>query len=481
MVSSIVARRVILVKTPTNFTLNNGVFSMNKFFLNKGLLILTVSAGLVLTGCGGGGGGGGGGDSSADAGEEPVTSSYSEVDGPLDAVQQPLSEQLLAPIVAGTEGTPLEVPLSCVGSFVVTDVLDVLDSVLVNVDPDTLQSDPAALFAGSAASFQAAVTELASDLPIVLASLAGESCSGGSSDDEESSDPLAALAGTDLAPLAEALAPVLAMANGGGSGEPPTPSVLLALLSDAFSDGLQTILAQDSSGQIGGAPVLGGLLTTLDTALNDLAATGAAIENMDTEATSAALSVTLENLLNGLLIDVVPIGFIEEQSGQGAVVSSQIKAGTAALAGLLGGNFASLPSDGFENPAEDLLGPLNDTFTAGLQSALAEGLAGGGGGSNAVGFDALLEALAPLQALLSAGGDAGTGDGLTGTPLDILLTPLVAAVDGSGACPLAGSPLDSLCSVATSLSAALAQDGDADLLGVLQSLLDSLLGGSTPT
>jgi hypothetical protein len=450
---------------------------MNKVFLNKGLLALTLSAGLVLTGCGGSGGGGG---SSAGAGEEPVTSSYSEVDGPLDAVQQPLSEQLLAPIVAGTAGTPLEVPVSCVSSFVVTDVLDILDSVLVNLDPDTLQSDPAALFTGSAAGFQAAVTELAADLPIVLASLAGESCSSDNSGGGESSDPLAALAGTPLAPLADALAPVLAMANGGGSGEPPTPSVLLTMLSEAFSDGLQTILAQDPSGQISGAPVLGGLLTTLDTALSDLAATGVALESMDTDATSTALSVTLENLLNGLLIDVVPIGFIEEQAGQGTIISSQIKAGTAALAGLLGGNFGSLPSGGFENPVEDLFGPLSDTFLAGLQSALTDGLAGGGGGSNAVGFDALLEALAPLQALLSAGGSAGTGDGLTGTPLDILLTPLVTALDGGGACPLAGSPLDPLCSVATSLSDALAQDGDADLLGALQDLLGSLFGGLIP-
>jgi hypothetical protein len=442
---------------------------MKKLFLNKGLVALTLSAGLVLTGCGGG-------SSSAGAGEEPVTSSYSEVDGPLDAVQQQLSEQLLAPIVVGAGGTPLEVPLSCISTFVVTDVLDALDSVLVNLDPDTLQSDPAALFTGSAASFQAAVTELAADLPIVLASLAGESCSGDSGGGGESSDLLAALAGTDLAPLAEALAPVLAMSSGGSSGEPPTPSVLLAMLSEAFSEGLQTIFAQDSSGEIGGAPVLGGLLTTLDTVLSDLAATGVALENMDTDATSAALSATLESVLNGLLIDVVPIGFIEEQAGQGAVVSSQIKVGTAALAGLLGGDFGSLPSGGFENPVEDLFGPLNDTFLTGLQSTLTDGLAGGGE-SNAVGFDALLEALVPLQEALSAGGDTGTGDGLTGTPLDILLTPLVTALDGGGECPLAGSSLDPLCSVATSLSDALAQDAEADLLGVLQGLLADLLGG----
>lgn len=455
---------------------------MNKILSNKGLLALTFSASLALAGCGGGSSHSGGSPSSGNGGgnEEPITSGYSEVEGPLDAVQQPLSEQVLAPIVAGAAGTPLEGPVSCVTSFVVTDVLDILDSILVNVDPATLQSDPAALFTDSAANFQATVTELAEDLPVALASLVGESCTGGGSGGD-SSDPLAALAGTPLAPLAEALAPVLEMANGGGSGEAPSPSVLLTMLSEAFSEGLQTIRGQDPSGQIGGAPVLGGLLDTLDTALTDLAVAGVAFEDMDTDAASAALSTTLENLLNGLLIDVVPIGFIEEQSGQGPVVSSQIQAATAAIAGLLGGNFGELPSGGFENPAEALFGPLSDTFLAGLQSALTDGLAGGGGGSNAVGFDALLEALAPLQALLSAGGDTGSGDGLTGTPLDLLLTPLVTALDGgAGSCPLAATPLSALCDVATTLSDAITGGDATGLLTVLQGALTTLFGSVAP-
>ncbi|WP_339676124.1 hypothetical protein [uncultured Zhongshania sp.] len=455
---------------------------MNKVFFNKGLLALTLSAGLVLTGCGGGSSSNRGGSSGGGGGaEQPITNGFSEVEGPLDAVQQPLSEQVLAPIVAGAAGTPLEGPVSCVTSFIVTDVLDILDSILVNVDPATLQSDPAALFTDSAASFQATVTELAADLPVALASLAGESCTGGGSGGGDSSDPLAALAGTPLAPLADALAPVLEMANGGGSGEAPSPSVLLTMLSDAFSEGIQTIRDQDPSGQIGGAPVLGGLLTTLDTALSDLAAAGLAFDDMDTDAASAALSVTLENLLNGLLIDVVPIGFIEEQADQGPVLSSQIKEATAALAGLLGGNFGELPGGGFENPADALFGPLSDTFLAGLQSALTDGLAGGGGGSNVGGFDALLEALAPLQALLSAGGGSGTGDGLTGTPLDLLLTPLVTALDGgAGSCPLAATPLSALCDVASTLTDAIGGGGGENLLTVLQGALTTLFASAAP-
>ena len=82
---------------------------MNKVFFNKGLLALTLSAGLVLTGCGGGSSSNRGGPSSGGGGtEQPMTNGFSEVEGPLDAVQQPLSEQVLAPIVAGAAGTPLE-------------------------------------------------------------------------------------------------------------------------------------------------------------------------------------------------------------------------------------------------------------------------------------------------------------------------------------------------------------------------------------
>lgn len=454
---------------------------MNKMLLNKGLLALTLSAGLVLTGCGGSSSSGGGGSSSGGGSDEPMTSGYSEVEGPLDAVQQPLSEQVLAPIVAGAAGTPLEGPVSCVTSFVVTDVLDVLDSLLVNLDPATLQSDPTALFTDSAETFQATITELASDLPVALASLAGEECAGSSDggDGGDSTDPLDALAGTPLAPLAEALAPVLELADGGGSGEPPTPSVLLEQLSTAFSEGLATILAQAPS-EIGGAPVLGGLLTTLDQTLVDLTATAVALEDQEIDAASAAVSMTLENLLNGLLIDVIPVGFIEDQSGQGPVVSSQIEAATAALAGLLGGGFGDFPGEGFENPADALFGPLSDTFLAGIQEALTGGLNGGDGGSNVGGFDALLEVLAPLQELLSGDGQSGD-EALTGTPLDILLTPLVSALDGgASACPLDATPLAALCDVATGLSDALALNGNADLAAVLSGLVDTLLGGLLP-
>jgi hypothetical protein len=74
------------------FKLINGVFSM-KCFSGKTLLAVSFGASLALTACGGGGSSKSG--RTTPAAEQPITSGYSEVEGPLDAVQQPLSEQVI--------------------------------------------------------------------------------------------------------------------------------------------------------------------------------------------------------------------------------------------------------------------------------------------------------------------------------------------------------------------------------------------------
>lgn len=62
------------------------MFKLNKF--NRAGL-LGLSAAVLLTACGGGGGGG----SSSGGSSEQAT--YQGVEGPLDMVQEPLSEQVL--------------------------------------------------------------------------------------------------------------------------------------------------------------------------------------------------------------------------------------------------------------------------------------------------------------------------------------------------------------------------------------------------
>ena len=296
------------------------MFRLNNYNFGRSAL-LGLGAGLLLTACGGGGGGGGG--SSSGGGE---SAAYQGVAGPLDAVQEPLSTQVLTPLSEAAAGTPLEGAVSCVDQVVVQDTIDVLDSILGAVDP-TSMNDPQVAFAAAAENIQAAVNELLADLPVLLTSLAGQGdCTGTGGGASDGSNPLA---GTPLAPLGDALAPLFAAGSGfgggfGGEGGQTLDLTALQALTDqlsaAFNDGLSNLPAE-----VADAPVLGGLLVTLQTTFNDLNTTVAALDDGDGAATAGAIAGTLDNLLSNLLINVVPVGFIEEQAGQGGVFSSQIE------------------------------------------------------------------------------------------------------------------------------------------------------------
>ena len=125
------------------------MFRLNNEKIGRSAL-LGLSAGLLLTACGGGGGGGG----SSSGGIEPAV--YQGVAGPLDAVQEPLSTQVLSPLGDAAAGTPLEGAVSCVDQVVVQDTIDVLDSILGAVDP-TSMNDPQMAFMAAAANIQAVV------------------------------------------------------------------------------------------------------------------------------------------------------------------------------------------------------------------------------------------------------------------------------------------------------------------------------------
>ena len=156
------------------------MFKLNKF--NRAGL-LGLSAAVLLTACGGGGGGG---SSSGGSGEQAT---YQGVEGPLDMVQEPLSEQVLGQIASAAAGTPLEGAVQCVDQVVVQDTVDILDSILAAVNPDSI-NDPQQAFADAATNAQLAVTELLSDLPVLLTSLAGQGDCTGPSGAPMGSNPL---------------------------------------------------------------------------------------------------------------------------------------------------------------------------------------------------------------------------------------------------------------------------------------------------
>lgn len=452
---------------------------------SKNLLsAVALSASIALTACGGGGGGGGGGGNSGGGGggETPQANGYSNVEGPLDAVQEPLATQVFAPLAEGAAGTPVEGLVGCASQLVVTDVLDILDSFLVIVAaaPESLQ-DPQALANEALPQLQTAITEFATDLPAVLGSLADGDCASGPAPGENP------LAGTPLADLFEAIEPVLGGFENGGDPSMASLSGLLSQLSDAFSDGLAMVFEVDSSGQLAGAPVLGGLLTTIDVALIDLTATIAALEGMDTDGASAGVATTLDHLLNNVLTQVLPIALIEEQAGAGPIISGPIAEAVAAITGLIGGDtgafdgltsgdFASL----FEGGLEDLLAgfggggesPLAGSPLAQLQTLVESALSGSLPElPNDTGLEPILQPLtAVLDALMASSGEP------SGTPLDVILGPLAAGLGGSAGaagCPVAGTGLDVLCT----LTQGLLDNPSADPVTLLTGLLESLLGG----
>lgn len=422
---------------------------------------------------GGSDGGGSGSDNggSNDGGDEATR--YQGVEGPLDVIQQPLSEQVFGGLASAAEGTPLEASISCLDQVVAQDTVDILDAVLAVVNPESA-ADPQQAFAAAAENVQLASSELLADLPGLLMSLAGQGdCDGSASPGGDNP-----LAGTPLAPLGEALAPLLNAGGGSGDGDPDLTAltVLTGQLSDAFEEGLSNLPEEVMS-----APVLGGALTTLSVTFADLDNTVVALDSGNGVLTAFRVSQTVEHLLKNVLTGIVPVTFIEEQAGQQGVVSDQINSGVEALSSQLLGGLAVVLAPTFDQlfggAAAQLFAGVNTILTP-LGDVLSDGLNGGGSGAGPTGtpLDALL---APLEALAAALQGGGSDGGLTGTPLDLLLDPIASALSGGG-CPLEGTPLAVLCSAVDQLQSAVSQQPGADPLALLTDTLKGLLGGLIP-
>lgn len=420
-----------------------------------------------------GGGSGSGSDNggSNDGGDE--TTRYQGVEGPLDVIQQPLSEQVFGGLASAAEGTPLEASISCLDQVVAQDTVDILDAVLAAVNPESA-ADPQQAFAAAAENVQLASSELLADLPGLLMSLAGQGdCDGSASPGGENP-----LAGTPLAPLGEALAPLLNAGGGSGDGDLDLTAltVLTGQLSDAFEEGLSNLPEEVMS-----APVLGGALTTLSVTFADLDNTVVALDSGNGVLTAFRVSQTVEHLLKNVLTGIVPVTFIEEQAGQQGVVSDQINSGVEALSSQLLGGLAVVLAPTFDQlfggAAAQLFAGVNTILTP-LGDVLSDSVNGGGSGAGPTGtpLDALL---APLEALAAALQGGGSDGGLTGTPLDLLLDPIASALSGGG-CPLEGTPLAVLCSAVDQFQSAVSQQPGADPLALLTDTLKGLLGGLIP-
>ncbi len=408
--------------------------------LAQGLLVILFS--LTLSACGGGSSSSGSGSVAPPPPAEPNNTSVADgVNGPLDEVQTPVSESVFGQIIAGAEGTPLEGTLDCIRQAVVIDTLDILDSVALALSEAASTQDPA-VFEAASGNIQFSLDELSKDLPGALGVLTGEDCNGSGT---PGSNPLA---DTPLAPLGDALAPVLAQLSTNESGNGQDADLYsLALLSNQLATAFQSGMSQLPA-EITGAPFLGGALQTLSTTLTDIDTTLYWFSRYNGDAAATALEAALNRALTNTLTTIVPLTMLEAQAGQPGVLSTPIAQGIDQLTSALGTNLLSvaLPelASAMNNELAPVLDPIENTLLPAILLAAYSGL------GDSEGTDPISLLLGTVSSGL-AGGGSGSGGGPTGTPLDLLLGPIINITGGASACPFQDTPLASGCSLFTLL------------------------------
>lgn len=335
--------------------------------LKKTSLALAIAAATMLAACGGGGGGSdsGGGNGNGNGGS-------TEVSGQLDTVQNAVSNTVISPLATAAAGTPLQGVLLCADAAVNKNILDIADAF-----GNGLQN-PSTLSSVTPEEAQAAVAALVANLSGLLNSLSGAAgCSGaaGGGSLVPGSNPLA---GTPLAALGTALLPALTSAQQqllGASNSSPLSATqlasILSQLSNAFATGLDTLPPQVTS-----APVVGGVLVTVDNALAQLktismlGASGASTTQI-----ASAFQALVQGVLSDLLTEVLPVADLQNAAGGGASANllTTLRNAVASLtAGLAGNPTGGLPSNPLGGNAFAPLSDLVEQFVSLLPNFLGQ-------------------------------------------------------------------------------------------------------------
>lgn len=427
---------------------------------------LALGGALLLAGCSGGSSFS---DTSATPGGSNGGGTSASVSGPLDPLQNTLSD-VLGDQIADALPAPLNVTVECADQAV-TALTDVPDAILLAVAGLPNGADPAAAFQGTSEQVIASLQSFAAKLQSSLLILAGRgsACSG-----TLDGNPLA---GTPLAPagtVLEELIQTLASFNAPGSTQDPDLTAVtdaVAPLLDQLSQSLALLPAE-----VRNAPVIGGVLQTVESLTGDLANVLPDIGEYDAPGTTAGIEALLNNTLSNMLLHVLPVAQIEDQVGQN--FSSQIQDGIDTLTAALGSGLGQLITPAFDQALDGALEPVLDPvegLVAQVLGAVATGPAN------------------PLNGIL--GGLAGNG----GVPLDSLLALLTTGTGGADFTDLlsglhlstSGTPLDGLASLsnpanANALDGVLGQLRGSGLpIGMIGGLLGNLpvlsgpLGGVT--
>lgn len=392
-----------------------------------------------------------------------------KVQGPLD----PLQDEVVDGIVVAQVGSQLPSPLSGVTACTAATLnylIDVPDAILAGGAGLAEGADPFNAFNGSAAEAQAALERFAGALQGTLLAVSGRSdCDPDEDRVPSSSNPLA---GTPLAPVGAAIADL--MASIGEANEDPNLSSVSNLIAPALAD-LGAAFALLPA-EVTEAPVLGGVVDTLGQAVTDVAGVLVPFGNYDGDATAAASATLISNLLNGVLLGVLPVGEVDAALIAAGIIeagdefSPQIATGIATLTATLGDSLGLVVTPVFNEGLDGVAAPVLDP----LEGVLA----------------AILGAGNPLDGALGL----LAGDMLN-TPADALLGVLLSAVGGAPLGSDSYSPLTLLGVLADQLASgdldaqlgtasAQNQNGSISLGTILDGILgdgglfgDDLLGG----
>ncbi|MDI3260027.1 MAG: hypothetical protein QJR02_10065 [Sinobacteraceae bacterium] len=373
--------------------------------LKKFGLSLAAAAAVFLAACGGGSGDSSGG---SNGGSQPQT-----VSGPLDTVQTTVSSAVLGPLESATANTPLVGVLVCTDAAVNGNLLDLVDALLNGLQ------NPSSLSSTTPAEVQAQLLQFAQNLGRLLTALSGQNaCASGTSGGSgiPTTNPLA---GTPLAPLGDALLPVLQQIQsqlGGGGGSGQTGFAELAALVTALNSALQTAVAQLPSSATS-APVISGVLVTLKDTLADVSGLLGAIAVDNKTAFTNTMQKTLYDVLVDVATQIVPATYLENQAGKPGTITGPVKQAASQLSAQLAEalSIGTSPLVDVLNSSQlaPVLGPIENQLLPAIVGPIIQALNGIGGGSGTITGTPLDGALAALTQVLGSllGGGSGGGGG----------------------------------------------------------------------
>ena len=319
----------------------------------------------------------------------PAPGGDAKVSGPLDPVQDQVVTGVVSNEIASQLPDPLNTTVMCAASAV-NHLVDAPDAILAAVADAGSANDPFAAFNAAQGDVQASLERFAAQLQSTLVALVDRgSCDPDAAGSASATNPLA---GTPLEPVGAAVLDLVTTLDG-TQDDPNLTSVTSALapvlsqLSAAFNQ---------IPAEVSDAPVVGGVVATLQDAVADLATMLPAVGNYNAAGTTAGIENLLNNVISNVLLNVLPVDEAEDAPGED--ISDEIQAGIDTLTAQFGGGLAQLITPVFNQGLNGVLSPVLDPVEGVLAS-----LVGGG--------DVLSGVLASV---------AGNG---FGTPADAVVKP----------------------------------------------------------